>query len=296
MTATSRSGAVLIRGGLVLVAILLLQTLAIPARAQADDTAASLFKTYLMWRDIEILNVCNKVRLTSDQAALAAVAIEEPWRDLETIWAVEGSEAMRQAMGKLRAALITGAEVPGELWVEVAEARAAIADPDDGDDDGLERRKAELGDEMAIAFLSVLTPQQMSRLFAPPAEDLAANIAERLGDARAQSPDEWAEFKARIRAEVQKLVAARPLPEGNTLLDDLDAFLERTRKMDTDTYFRERDDLTEELITLLAATAPADTDASRIRARNLIAEWAKTPGLIQLLRDMAVADRTAVAP
>ena len=298
MRTTNTSGAAPILLGLALLAILLVQTLAAPVHAQADDTVAGLFETYLTWRDIEILGVCNKIGLTSDQAALAAAAIEGPWQDLEAIWAIESSEALHTALAKMRAVLITGNGISGELWVEVAEARAGIAEPDDddGDGDAGERRKTELADEIARAFLSVLTPQQMRKLSAPPAEDVATEIAEQLGDARAQPPDEWTEFKGHIRAKVRELFAGEPLPEGSTLLDDLDAFLERVRKMDTDTYFKQRDGLTTQLIILLAAAAPAGTDADRIRAQNQIAEWGKTPGLMRLLRDLAVADRTVIAP
>lgn len=295
MRTTNTFGAAPILLGLALLAILLVQALAAPVHAQDDDTVAGLFQTYLMWRDIEILGLCNKIGLTSDQAALAAAAIEEPWRDLAAIWEIEGSEALRTAIAKMRAVLLRGDEISGELWIEVATARGAIGEQEDGDD-GLERRKAELADEIARAFLSVLTPEQMKKLSAPPAEEFARGLAERLGHARAQPPDEWAEFKAHIRAEVRELLGEKRLPEDSTLFTDLDAFLERIRKMDTDTYFRERDKLTEEFITLLAAAAPADTDAGRIRAQNQMAEWATTPGLMQLLKDMAVADRTAVEP
>jgi uncharacterized protein (DUF2267 family) len=295
MKTTRAFGTAPIPGALVLLAILLVQTLAAPVYAQTDNTEPDLFATYLMWRDIEIINVCNRIGLTSDQAALAAVAIQEPWRQLEAIWAVEGSEALRTAIAKMRAVLLRGHDIGEDLWIEVAAARRTIGEQED-DDDGLERHKAELADEIAKGFLSVLTPEQLSKLFAPPATEFAADVAEELAAARAKSPAEWAEFKAEVHAEVSNFFDDNPLPEDSTLLADVDAFLERVRKMDTDTYFKQHEKLTTEFIALLAAARPADTNMARIRAQNEIAGWAETPGLMQLLKDMAVADRSAIEP
>jgi len=282
-------------GGAVLLAMLTLQTLAPGIHAQADAPLGNLFETWTIWRDIELLNVCNEIGFTSEQAAQAVAAMAEAVGELDTIRAMEGSEELRTALRNVRAVLLKGEPIPEELWLEVARVRGAVGEEED-DEDAVERRKAELADEIGAALLGVLTPAQLSKLSVTGPERVAREIVENLAEARAKPPAEWEEFKADARDQLMDALEDTPLAEGNTLGDDLDAFFDRVRKMDTDTYFVQRDKLVEEFVNLLGSVQEEGPEAARMQALNRLAEWAEAPGLLQLLKDMAVANRTVVIP
>ncbi len=258
--------------------------------AQGDEGGGELPHIYLIWQEIEILNQCNEIGLTSEQAARAAAAIEPACEKMQSLREQESSAAVRAALGQVREALVRGGPVPEAVWIELARARGTLGQEDD-DDDALERRKAEAADEIGKALLGVLTEQQISRLGGSPVQNVAREIAHNLGEARAQPPAEWEGFKSEALAAISEAFEDMGLELEAVMREKLEAFFDRVRKMDTDTYFQQRDRLSEEFASLVGSGQQEGPEAVRMRALNRLAEWAAAPGLLQLLKDMAAANR-----
>ncbi len=263
--------------------------------AQDDEAGAELPHIYLIWQEVQILNVCNEIGLTSEQAARAAAAMGPACEEMQSVREEENSAAVRAALLKLRDALVRGGPIPEAVWIEVARARGTLGQ-EDGDNDAIERRKGELSDEIGKALLGVLTEQQIGRLGGSPVQTIAREIAQNLGKVRAAAPDEWQGFKANALAEISEVFVDMGLELDGAMRDKVDAFFDRVRKMDTDTYFEQRDKLVEEFVNLLGSVEEEGPEAVRMQTLNKLAKWAEVPGLLQLLKDMATANRTVVTP
>ncbi len=276
---------------LLLAAVATPLTLTATAYAQGGEARGDLLEAWRLWRDIEVLQMCNEIGLTSQQAVQAAAAINGPATELDAIRATEASPQMQAVLHKIRTVLLKGQPIGENLWLEVATVGGRLQN-DEEEGDALERRKAELAHEIATALAAVLTPAQLAKLTVSPPEQVAREVTERLTEARARPPNEWDEFKAGAKTEITQAFGDTPLREGNALTDDIDAFLERVRKMDTDLFFQSRGKLADELAAMVTAAQDVGPEAGRMRALDRLSGWAEAPGLLQLLNDMAVAERS----
>ena len=80
------------------------------------------------------------------------------------------------------------------------------------------------------------------------------------------------------------------------MFEDVGAFLDGVRAMNTDTYFARQDALRDELVALVSEGHALTAEAGRMRAINSLSEWAEVWTLMELLQEMAAAQRHFVLP
>ena len=258
-----------------------------------------LMRTWTLYGEIQVLEQANSIGLTSEQAERCVTAIETPLAELRKIRELEASEPLRRALAEIRETLLRGGEPTEEHWIAVHAATVGGLDPggvpDEGDD-VLERRKAELADQIGTAIAGVLTEEQLARLGSSEPEEVAGSIAEELAEQRAAAPAEWNAFRSEAIANLREVFAeVEATPEEKTF-EDVGAFLDRVRAMNTDTYFARQDELRDEFVALVSEGHALPAEADRMRAINRLGEWAEVWTLMELLQELAAAERHFVLP
>lgn len=263
------------------------------------STLRDLMHTWTLYGEIQLLEQANRIGLTSEQAEECATAIATPFAELCEIRELEASEPLRRALAALRGTLLQGGEPTEEHWIAVHAAtvgRLAPGGAVDEEDDVLERRKAELADQIGTAIAGVLTEAQLARLGSSEPEEIAGSIAEELAEQRAAAPDEWNAFRVEAIASLRQAFAEVGASPEEKMFEDVGAFLDGVRAMNTDTYFARQDALRDELVALVSEGHALTAEAGRMRAINSLSEWAEVWTLMELLQEMAAAQRHFVLP
>ncbi len=262
------------------------------------DGLRDMLRTWSLYQEIELLETANRIGLTSEQAAQCAVAIQTPAAELRRVREIECSEQLRQALAEIRATMLKGGDATDDQWVAIHTATVGRLAPgtvvDEGDDP-LERHKAELADQIGTAIAGVLTQQQLARLGSSEPQEVAGSIAEELAEQRAAAPDEWTAFRAEAIANLRQAFAEVEATPEEKVFEDVGAFLDRVRAMNTDTYFARQDELRDEFVSIVAGETQTP-EAGRMRAINRLGEWAEVWTLMELLQEMAAAERHFVLP
>jgi hypothetical protein len=253
-----------------------------------------LMRTWALYGEIQVLEQANRIGLTSEQAERCATAIAKPFAELRRIRELEASEPLRQALAEIRETLLRGGEPTEAHWIAVHAATVGRLAPGGAAEDGdevLERRKAELADQVAMAIAGVLTEEQLARLSSSEPEEIAGSIAEELAELRAAAPDEWNAFRSEAISNLRQTFAEVAATPEEKVFEDVGAFLDGVRAMNTDTYFARQDELMQEMVALVSAGQALTAEARRMRAINSLGEWAEVWTLMELLQEMAAAQR-----
>lgn len=192
---------------------LLLLPAAVARVAAQDDAAGELPHVLFIWQEIVVLQTCNEIGLTSTQAAEAAEAIAPAFLELRQIWEQENSPQMREALTRLRDELVRGWPPPIAAWIEVAQVRGTLG-VEEGDEDPIERRKAELAHDIGMVLLGVLTEQQIAHL-AELADDEHAVDPEVVRMRALNKLSEWAETRRLVELFEQMVAADRRVTGPN---------------------------------------------------------------------------------
>lgn len=250
-------------------------------------------RTWTLYEEIQVLETANRIGLTSDQARRCAAAIEAPLGELWRIRELEASDQLREALTAIRATMLTGREPTEGQWAAVHSATAGRLAPAAIVDEGeavIERRKAELADQIGTAIAGELSDEQLERLGSSESEEIALSIAEELPELRAAAPAEWTAYRAEVTASIRQFFTEVGGAPEEKVVDDIGTFLDRVRAMNTDAYFAQQDQLRDELVRIVAGEAQTP-EARRMRATNRLGEWAEVWPLMELLRSMAAAER-----
>lgn len=263
------------------------------------STLRDLMHTWTLYGEIQLLETANRIGLTSEQADRCVTAIQTPFAELRHVRELEASEPLRRALAEIRKTLLRGEEPTESQWIAVHAATVGRLNPggavDEGDD-LLERRKAELADQIGTAIAGVLTQEQLARLGSSEPEEVAGNIAEELAEQRAAAPDEWNAFRSEAIGNLRQAFAEVGATPEEKMFEDLGAFLDGVRAMNTDTYFARQEELRQELIAIISGGNALTAEAGRMRAINSLAEWAEVWTLMELLEEMAAAERHFILP
>lgn len=260
------------------------------AGAETQTVNTTLPDTFIMFQQIELLEQLNAIHFTSAQAATVAAAIQEPYTQLEKVREKETSAELYAALKQVRDQMITGTVGEG-IWLAVMKARG-VTEEDEAmfDEDPVEQKKAQLSDEIARAFMDVLTDDQIAVLTASDPERIARDFFEELNEMRAEPPEEWAEFKDEFVAELSGSFEEGPA-DADAFGNKVTTFLDKVRNMSTDQYYGQRSTLQEELLGVVRSARQVGPDEKTVRALNRLSEIAEVNGLLPLLQEMATADR-----
>lgn len=278
-----------------IVPVLLMLLASTASVAQDSGFNSKLPDTYIMYQHIELLERLNAIQFTSAQAVEVAAEIEGPYTERQQIWRQETSQKLYEALKGIRDQMITGA-VSEEAWLAVLEARGTTAGEQEAfGEERIEQKKAELADEIAGGFLKVLTDEQIAAITQSGPERTARDFLEELDDMRGAPPDEWADFKTEMIAEIMEHFEDDADDTG-TLRTDITAFLDRVRNMGTDGYYQQRSALHSELINTVTAARQVGPNEKHVRVLNRLGELSEVRDLLPLLRAMAAANRQFVVP
>ncbi len=279
----------------IIVPVLLLLLIGTVSVAQDNEFNTELPDTYIVYQHIELLERLNAIQFTSAQAAEVAAEIEAPYTKLQELWQQETSQKLYEALKGIRDQMITG-RVSEEAWLAVVEARGTTVEEEEAlGEDPIEQKKAALADEIARAFLKALTDEQIAAITQSGPEKTARGFLEELDDMRGAPPDEWADFKGEMIAEIMEHFEDAAEDTG-TLRTDITAFLDRVRNMGTDGYYQQRAALRNEFINIVTSARQVGPNEEEVRVLNRLAELSEVRDLLPLLQSMATANRQFVAP
>ncbi len=231
-------------------------------------------------QDIQILRLLDTIKLTAAQAAKIEPVLQGLKTQRQALRAQRDTPEVLQLLQRVRAELLAGKAPEDQVWRQLQDKMAGFEQSEGAFQQAL--------DKAAQQICSVLNEDQQRLLIQAEWQGFAREVFEQLGHIRAEPAAEWAQWLKQVSRHLARAAQGEQAGDTTQAEQDLQAFFGRVRKMPTDEYWKDREGLRQEFLTLLGTLAgPLSEQARRERWRQHLNQWLENPRWLAVLHDKA---------
>jgi hypothetical protein len=236
----------------------------------------------VLQRDIHFLQMLMQLKLTGEQRASAAKAIEAFGQKRDATMKLAEPPELLAALSAIREALLKG-EAPTPAMRESVEAARLR------DGDSLDRAFAEARQEVLTALETILTDDQKEQLRILPLIGVAEDVIGMCLHSRDLEGAEAQQMRLSAFPEIRDQLAFAAGDDSERVLADFQSLVNRIAALTPEQVEPQRQQLIAQVVTLLKTTFDKNPDMSVERLRDQLWGWVTEPRVHSLLRDSAAA-------
>ena len=236
----------------------------------------------VLQRDIRFLQMLIGLKLTPEQRAGAAKAIEGFDQKREAIEKLAQPPELLTALSAVREALLKG-ETPTAAMREAVEAARPR------DEGSLDKTFGEARQEVLTALEAILTDEQEDQLRLLPLVGVAEDVIGMCMHSQELEGAEAQEMRLNAFPEVRDQLAFAAGDDAQRVLSDFQGLINRISALTPEQAEPQREQLIAQVVTLLKTTFDKNPEVSAERLRDQLWGWVTEPRVRALLRESAAA-------
>ncbi|MBM3473237.1 MAG: hypothetical protein FJX75_08225 [Armatimonadetes bacterium] len=236
----------------------------------------------VLQRDIHFLQMLMQLKLTGEQRASAAKAIEAFHQKREATLKLAEPPELLTALSAIREALLKG-QAPTPAMREAVEAARPR------DEGSLDKAFTEARQEVLTALESVLTDDQKEQLGILPLIGVAEEVIGMCLHSRELDTAEAREMRLNAFPEIRDQLAFAAGDGSQRVLGDFQSLINRISALTPEQVEPQREQLIAQIVTLLKTTFDKNPEMSAERLRDQLWGWVTEPRVHALLRGSAAA-------